>query len=117
MSKFSTSIRYALDGIRNCFLHEAHFKVHSFFSLAVLLAAYILKVSAFEWLILLLCIGMVLMAELFNTALEILCNIVHKEKHQGIKLIKDIAAGAVLITAMIAATAGAIIFIPKIFIY
>ena len=54
------------------------------------------------------------MAEMFNTALEKLCDHLHPEEHAAIGLVKDISAGAVLIIAIAAAINGAIIFSPKI---
>ena len=60
---------------------------------------------------------MVLSLEMINTAIERICNIVHKEPHPGIKIIKDLAAGAVLLAAFVAAICGTIIFLPKIIIY
>jgi len=114
MSDFKQSIGFALNGIRRCFSKEAHFKVHAVVTLLVIVAGFVFKVSSMEWLIILICIGAVLAAELINTAIEELCNIVHKEKHDGIKLVKDMAAAAVLVTAISAAVCGTVIFIPKI---
>ncbi|MBC7535795.1 MAG: diacylglycerol kinase family protein [Ferruginibacter sp.] len=114
MSRFLNSISCALNGIRQCFIQEAHFKVHSISAVVVISAACFFKVSRTEWLLLLIGISAVLMTELINTAIELLCNIVHKEKHAGIKLVKDMSAAAVLITAIGAAITGAVIFIPRI---
>ena len=114
MTTFSKSVGFALNGIRCCFTQESHFKIHTLFTISVIAAGFFFKINHVDWLILLLCIAAVLAVELINTAIEELCNIVHKEIHPGIKLVKDMAAGAVLITAIAAATAGAVIFIPRI---
>ncbi len=75
-----------------------------------------LSISTQEWLILVLTFGMVLMAEAFNTALEFLTDLVSPEPHPLAGKAKDVAAGAVLITAVMAVVVGMIIFLPKIFI-
>ena len=62
-----------------------------------------------------ICIGSVLSAELMNTAVEELCNVVEKERHAGIKLVKDLSAAAVLVSSMAATAVGLIIFIPRFF--
>ena len=117
MSNLIKSIGFALNGIRRCFSKEAHFKIHSGFTIMVITAGFLFKISQFEWLVILICIGAVLAAELINTAIEELCDIVHKEKHEGIKLVKDMAAAAVLVTAISATVSGTIIFLPKIILF
>jgi len=70
-----------------------------------------------EFLMLIAVIAMVWIAELFNTCIEKLIDFVSTEKHPQIKLIKDMAAAAVMIASVAALLVGAIIFIPKIFNY
>ena len=115
MSGFIRSFSFALRGIRQCFTRELNFRIHVFVTVIVISAAMLFKVSQTEWFVILLCAGVVMAAELINTAIEVLCNIVHKESHQGIGLVKDMAAGAVLITAVISFITGLVIFLPKIF--
>ena len=67
-----------------------------------------------EWLVVVLCITVVLTLEMINTAIEKLCDVVQPDYHPQIKIIKDIAAGAVLIAALGSIIIGAIIFVPKI---
>lgn len=114
MATFHKSIKYALTGISCCFKREPHFKVHATFAVGIIAAGFFFKIAAVEWLVIIICIGAVLTAELINTALEELCNIFYKEEHTGIKLVKDMSAGAVLIAAISAVVAGIVIFIPKI---
>ena len=110
------SFGYALSGLRICILEGANFRIHIFCTVLVFIAGLYFNISYTEWLIILICTGFVLCMEMINTAIEQLCNVVHKEFHPGIKITKDIAAGAVLLSAVIAAICGAIIFIPKIFL-
>ena len=70
-----------------------------------------------EWIAIGFCIAFVIAMEMLNTALEKLCDVVHQEVHPGIKKVKDIAAGAVLISAIFSLITGLIIFLPKIIMY
>jgi len=76
--------------------------------------AWWLYVSASEWIILLACIATVLSFEMINSAIEKVCNLVHPEYHAAVKVIKDIAAGAVLWVSVFSGIIGFIIFLPKI---
>ena len=66
-----------------------------------IIAFSILKISYLEWLVVIICFGVVISAEIFNTCIERLCDKITKEKDEGIAYIKDIAAGAVLVTALV----------------
>jgi diacylglycerol kinase len=114
MKSLYRSFGFALNGAIQCFAHEMHFKIHTAFTIFVIASGFFFKISFTEWLVILICTGAVLAAELLNTAIEELCNIVHKDRHPGIKRIKDMAAAAVFITAVTAAVSGTIIFLPKI---
>ncbi len=70
------------------------------------------NVTKTEWLILLLCIGVVLAAELFNTAIEELANAITQEQNERIGRAKDVAAGAVLVVAITAAVVGVLVLLP-----
>ena len=80
------------------------------FALA-LLAAYGLKLSWLAWALIVVMSSVVLMAELFNTALEALADAVHPQQHPQIRLAKDIAAGAVLLASFFALLVGGLIFL------
>ena len=109
------SFGHALNGILYSFKIGFHFKVQvTTFILAVILG-YIYKISALEWLILILISASVIAAETFNTAIEETCNLLHPELHPHARIAKHCAAGAVLILSAAAAIIGAIIFLPKIF--
>ena len=114
MFRLIRSFSFALNGLRICVLKGTNFKIHIICAvLAIILRSYF-HLSVNEWLIILMCIGFVLSMEMLNTAIEQLCDVVHKEQHPGIKITKDIAAGAVLLSAIVAAICGAFIFLPKI---
>lgn len=115
MKKLIESFGYAINGIRICGKKETNFKIHLLSLLLVIAAAGWLNVSNVEWMIILLCAGFVIAAELLNTCIEQVCNLVSKTFQPGIKIIKDMAAGAVLVAALTAIICGCIIFLPKIF--
>ncbi len=97
-------------GIRN---HSTFF-VHFFFAALVLASAFLLGCEVSDWCILILCIGMVLTAELFNSALETLFRGLDDEtKGRGRKAL-DVAAGAVLLASIFAAIVGIIVFVHRI---
>ena len=80
--------------------------------MAVIIAGIVLGITRTEWIMVVMCIGTVIAAELFNTAIEKLVDSVSPERHPVAGQVKDIAAGAVLICAVAAAIIGLIIFIP-----
>jgi diacylglycerol kinase (ATP) len=108
------SFKCAFNGIKSLFATELNARIHLALAIAVITAGIVFCISATEWAIVAICIGLVLAMEAVNTALEQLCNFVEPEKHSVIGKIKDMAAGAVLLVSITAATAGLMIFIPKI---
>lgn len=114
MKKIINSFKYALAGIVSAFKTETNMKIHILIMIAVIIAGFILKISPLEWIICILLFGMVIGAELFNTAIETTVDLAMPEKNEKAKLAKDISAAAVLIFAITAAIVGLLIFIPKI---
>jgi diacylglycerol kinase len=114
MRKFIKGFGYAFSGIYYAFKTQLNFRVHGFFLLFVILLGWYLKISANEWLCIFLVSGIVFAAELFNTGIEVLVDLVSPEIHPKAKIIKDVSAAAVLITAITAVVVGLIIFVPKI---
>lgn len=110
MIKFLKGFGYAFAGIWQMFIHERNFKVHVVALIVVSSAGFYFHISANEWLILLLISALVLALETINSAIEKLCDLYTKETHPQIKRIKDIAAGAVLISAIFALVIAIVIF-------
>lgn len=115
--KLIRSFKYALTGIKSCFKSEPNFRIHSLLAMIALLISALIKISTIEWVAVCFCIAFVIAMEMVNTSIEKLCDIIHKEKHIGIKKVKDIAAGAVLISAIFSLATGSIIFLPKLIRY
>jgi diacylglycerol kinase len=82
----------------------------------VLIAGIYFNITLLEWIFIVLASGMVFAAEAFNTAIEIDMNLTSPEFHPHARDTKDVAAGAVLITAVVAMVIGVIIFLPRIVI-
>ena len=109
------SFGYAIEGIIFSFNKGTHFKIHVVAAIIVTVAGLVYKLSAYEWLVLILISSAVISAEAINTAIEEACDVLHPEHHPGAKLAKHCAAGGVLILAVAAVLIGLIVFIPKIF--
>ena len=103
---------YAGKGIQCCIGKEQNLSFHLIAAIIVVIAGFILSITKIEWTIVILCIGVVIAAELFNTAIERLVDLVSPQQHPIAGKVKDIAAGAVLVCAVTAAIIGLIIFVP-----
>ena len=119
MEKFSFKKRaksfvYAWQGMRSLVSREHNAWIHSFATVCVLIAGFAFQITRIEWALVILCIGTVFAAEGFNTAIERMVDFVSPERHPQAGLIKDVAAGAVLFTAIAAAIVGLIVFVPYV---
>jgi diacylglycerol kinase len=112
--KFLKSFSHAFNGIRHSSIYEINFRIHLFTTFAVVAAGFCFAISNSEWLAVITCCILVLSAEMFNTAIEVFCDCLVKESMPAIKIVKDVAAGAVLITAIGSTIIGIVIFLPKI---
>lgn len=94
-----------------------NFWVHIFFALLAVYLGFILNISNIEWILLIITIGIVLIVEALNTAIEIDIDLTSPNYHPYARDTKDVAAGAVLISVFIAGVVGLIIFLPKIVVF
>lgn len=106
------SFGYARKGIRCCIGKEQNLSFHLIATVVTVIAGFLLEITRIDWMIVILCIGVVIAAELFNSAIEKLVDLVSPERHPIAGQVKDIAAGAVLVCAATAAIIGLIVFIP-----
>lgn len=111
------SFGYAFEGIKKAYQGEQNLKIHTVIAILVLIFGLILKISYVEWLVCLVIIGLVIMAEFFNTAIEYVVDLASPKIHPLAKAAKDTASAGVLMMAIIAAIVGLIIFIPKIIVF
>ena len=112
--KLINSFKYAIEGFVSSFKTERNMKIHVLAMIIVIIFGFYLKINLIEWCFIALAIALVIGAELFNTAIETIVDMVSPEKNQKAKLAKDISAAAVLVFAIGALVTGVIIFIPKI---
>jgi diacylglycerol kinase len=104
--------RHAIAGILRMIRCQHNAWIHAAATLLVLTAAFLLRVSAGDWCWIILAVSIVWTAEALNTAFEFLADAASPEFHPFVRDAKDVAAGAVLITAIAAAVIGVIIFWP-----
>lgn len=107
------SLGFAANGVVYVMAHENNMRIHVLASFLVILMGFYFGISNFEWIAIVFCIGLVWCAEIFNTSVEVLVNIVSPKFNAKAGLVKDIAAGGVLVAAAISMVIGAIIFLPK----
>jgi diacylglycerol kinase len=107
--------RYAFDGIVYSFLSQRNMKIHSVAAAGALIAAWYAGLSPVEIAVLVLAIAGVFTAELFNTAVETVVDMVSPEQHRLAKVAKDVAAGAVLVMAIAAVLVGWLLIYPRLF--
>ncbi|WP_245976774.1 diacylglycerol kinase family protein [Oceanobacillus arenosus] len=105
---------YAWNGILATIKTEANFRLHLVVAILVVICCFIFEITRIEWAIILLTIGLVLVTELTNSAIEKIIDYLRPEIHPAAKVIKDVAAGSVLIAAIISVIIGCIIFIPRL---
>lgn len=112
--KLRHSFKYAFNGIKTCINNEQNMFIHFTVATIVVIGAILFKISVIEWMLCLVMIALVFAAELINTSIENLCDLVSQEENKFIKVAKDTAAGAVLVFAISAFLIGIMIFVPKI---
>jgi diacylglycerol kinase len=108
------SFTYAWSGIKSLMRTEHNAWIHLALTIAAIALGFILKIARGEFIAIIIVMTMVWVAEILNTTIEKTMDFISLEKHPQIKLVKDLAAAAVLITAISALLVGAIIFIPKL---
>jgi len=110
MRHFFKRFFFAFIGLKELVLNERNFSFHLLALIVVIVAGFCFKITSIEWLILLLISALVICLEAINTAIEKLCDLYSTAPNQQIKVIKDIAAAAVLISAIFALFIGFLIF-------
>jgi diacylglycerol kinase (ATP) len=114
VSARTRSFRFALRGIAATLSTQHNAWIHAVATLAAIVAGFALRIDRVEWLAVVLAIMAVWTAEGINTAFEALCNVASPEFHPLVARAKDVAAGAVLISAIGAVVVGALVFGPRL---
>jgi diacylglycerol kinase len=114
IKKYLNSFSYALAGISYAFRSQFNMRFHSIAAVVVFLMSFLFQLSITEWCVIVFCIGSVIAAELINTSIESTVDLVSPGYHEKAGHAKDLASAAVLITCIMSAVIGSIVFIPKI---
>lgn len=114
LKKRADSFRFAFGGLGHLFKSQPNALIHLLITILVICSGIFFRITKIEWIVLIIFIGMVIAAELINTAMEYLIDIISPEYKETAGKAKDLAAAAVLICAFAAAISGLIIFIPYI---
>ena len=113
--KKSIGFTYAVNGLKEVFNSEWNFRLHLLSMILVIIAGVFFDISVGEWVAVVIVVGLVITAEILNTAIEEIINYVKPEIHPAAKKIKDLAAAGVFVASITALVVGLIIFLPKFF--
>jgi len=105
---------HAFNGLFYFLWNDRNGKLHFIAAILVSAAGFYFHLATTEWMVLLICFALVISFEMCNHALENICDLVHPDHHPLVKTAKDVAAAAVLWSAIISAIIGLVIFVPKI---
>lgn len=108
------SFTYAFRGIMRLVKKEHNARIHLVALVGVVVAGLVFRLGIVDWMAVVFASGMVFVSELFNTAIEKLADEVDPKWNERIGQVKDFAAGAVLVSALVAIFIGALVFIPRI---
>ncbi len=113
--KSKSSFVYAINGICSAIKTEKNLKFDVFVGIIIIVLGFLFRINMVEWIICIISIGLMLFAEIMNTAVEAVVDLYTREKNEQAGLAKDISAGAVLVMAISVAVVGLIIFLPKLY--
>jgi len=108
------SFRAAFAGLFYGVRTQRNLQIHATAAVLVVLAAVVLPLTRMEWCLIVLCIGLTAAAELLNTAIEVTLDRLLPHEDDGVRVAKDVAAAAVLITALTSIAVGLIVFVPRL---
>lgn len=111
--KIKKSFKYAWSGFK-FFLSERNIKIHLCAAIFVVLLGFFFKISAFEWIAVIISISLVMSLEIINTVIEEIIDLLHPGRDYHVMIVKDLAAAAVFVSAIASIVLGLIIFIPYI---
>jgi diacylglycerol kinase len=115
--KFIASFRYAFHGLWYAIRTQRNMRVHSAVTLLVLLVSILLRISTLEFAMIFIAITGVFIAEMFNTVIELCVDLASSEYHPLAKIAKDVAAGAVLLSAILSIIIGLFVLGPHVWIF
>ena len=116
LDKIISSVLFALEGILFTIKTQLNFKIEILFVFLLCLTYYVIEITLFEWLMVILSLGFVLVSEIINTALEVTCDLISQKYNLKVKHIKDVADGSVLLCLFVVVSVNAIIIYKNILI-
>lgn len=112
--RLSSSLKYAFDGLKYAYKNEQSMTVHIVVTILVIMFGFIFEISSYEWIIVVLCIGIMMCVELVNTSIEAVVDLVTKKYDEKAEIAKDVAAAVSVMFSITSIIVGLIIFAPKI---
>ena len=114
MKTFFNAVLFALQGMKQFFSRDRNGQIQIVIGITAIILGFTVSLAPFQWMLVLFCIGLVISLEMINSAIERFCDLVTTDFHPGVKIIKDVAAGAVLVASITSLIIGLIIFIPAL---
>ena len=114
LKRLTSSLKYAYDGLKYAYKNEQSMTIHIIVTLIVITLGIILNISSYEWIIVILCTGIMMCFELVNTSIEAAVDLTTNEYNEKAKVAKDVAAAVSLVFSITSIIVGLIIFIPKV---
>lgn len=114
IKRFLNSIKFSVQGLKYAYLHEQSFLLHFVITIIVIVCGVVFKITPIQWVIILVMLSLIVVAELFNTAIEAVVDMITDEYHPLAKVAKDTASGAVFISTLTAFGMWIGVFLPKI---
>ena len=114
LAKFIAGFRYAFNGLWYALRTQRNARVHVCIAILAIILGIILHISAIEFAMVFVAITGVFIAEMFNTVFELCIDLASPDYHPLAKIAKDVAAGAVLLSAMLAVVIGLFVFVPHL---
>ncbi len=112
--RFLSSFRYSMEGLEYSYKYEQSMFIHFIATILAITVGLVLGLNLIEWALVFFAIGLVLAAELFNTAIEAVVDLVTMEIHPLAKIAKDCGSAATFVLSIVAAIIGALVYIPHI---
>lgn len=109
------SFKYAVRGLKHAIKYEANFRIEVLIAILALSLGFYFQINLIEWLILSLALGALISAELLNTVIEEFIDHLIHEHHEGVRVIKDLCAGYVLVVSLSVLVVLLLVFVPRVY--
>ncbi len=106
------SFEFAIQGLKTAFAYNLNIRIHVLIAVAVLFLSYLFRITPAQLFMVGVLIVLVISAEMINTVIEEMANLITKEHHEEVRIAKDVSAGMVLLVSILAAIVGITIFLP-----